>query len=310
MIFPPLFKRTSTGAIQVWYQEVEGDSWRTISGQIDGLKVTSGWHKCQPKNTGKKNGTTAEEQAILEVRAKYKKKLELDYFESVEDVDNDIYFKPMLAAKYNDRVKKINFKTRAWTQPKLDGMRCVVTMSGMFSRAGKRVLSAPHIHEYMLANGYWDVDDSRVYDGELYNHELHEDFDELMSIARRTKPAEEDLAKSRKMLQFHIYDVTSDTEQTFAERFVAATRLNSECGIIQYVRTDEVSSLEEIDANYEQYLEANYEGEIVRIDDTYRNKRCNTLLKRKEFIDEEYDIVDIVEGKGNRGGIAGRVTLK
>jgi ATP-dependent DNA ligase len=162
----------------------------------------------------------------------------------------------------------------------------------------------------MLANGYWDVDDSRVYDGELYNHELHEDFDELMSIARRTKPTEEDLAKSRKMLQFHIYDITSDTEQTFAERFIATARVSSECGIIQYVRTDEVTSLEEIDANYEQYLEANYEGEIVRINDTYHNKRCNTLLKRKEFIDEEYEIVDIVEGKGNRGGIAGRVTLK
>lgn len=310
MIFPPLFKRTSAGAIQIWMQQVEGDSWRTVSGQVDGLKVTSGWHKCQPKNTGKKNGTTAEEQAVLEVKAKYKKKLELDYFERIEDVDNDIYFKPMLAAKYNDRVKKMNFKTKTWTQPKLDGMRCVVTLSGMYSRAGKRVLSAPHIHEYMLANGYWDIDDSRVYDGELYNHELHEDFDELMSIARRTKPTEEDLVKSRKMLQFHIYDITSDTEQTFAERFIAMPRVSSECGIIQYVQTDEVNSFECIDANYERYLELNYEGEIVRINDTYHNKRCNTLLKRKEFIDEEYEIEDIVEGKGNRGGIAGRVTLK
>jgi hypothetical protein len=310
IIFAKLYKRTSTGAIQVWHQEVEGDSWRTVSGQIDGLKVTSGWHKCQPKNLGKKNGTTAEEQTILEVKAKYKKKLELDYFERIEDVDNDIYFKPMLAAKYNDHRKKINITGKTWTQPKLDGMRCIATISGLFSRGGKRIVSAPHIHECMLVNGYWIGDESVVYDGELYNHELHEDFDELMSIARRAKPSDEDLTKSKKMLQFHIYDVKSDNEETFFTRFVDINYKNSECGTIQFVQTDQVRTFEEIDANYEKYLENNYEGQIIRINDFYHNKRCNTLLKRKEFIDEEFRIIDIIEGKGNRSGIAGRVTLQ
>lgn len=308
MEFPTLYKRTSTGAVQVWYQEVIGDSWRTVSGQFGSLKVVSGWHKCEPKNTGKKNATTAEEQAIAEVNARYKKRLKLGYFEKLEDVDGDIYFKPMLAAKYKDRVKKINFKDKTWTQPKLDGMRCVATVAGMFSRAGERVHSAPHIHQYMMDNGFWEDDESAVYDGELYNHELHENFDELMSIARRSKLTEEDLIKSRQWLQFHVYDVTTDEELTFDQRFLSLKRVDSD--YIKFVQTDEVNSLEEIDANYEKYLESNYEGQIVRINDVYHNKRCNSLLKRKEFIDEEYEIVDIVEGKGNRAGMAGRATLR
>lgn len=59
MEFPTLYKRTSTGAVQVWYQEVIGDSWRTVSDQFGSLKVVSGWHKCEPKNTGKKNAQMA-----------------------------------------------------------------------------------------------------------------------------------------------------------------------------------------------------------------------------------------------------------
>jgi len=310
MFLPMLYKRTATKAIHTWLIEIEGDSWRTISGQYGGAMVTSTWHKCYAKNTGKKNATTAEEQAVLEAKAKHKKRLELDYFESMDDVDNDIYFKPMLAAKYKDRVGKLDFKKSVWSQPKLDGMRCIVTMSGMYSRAGELVVSAPHIHTYMLENGFWADDESLVYDGELYNHEFHENFNELMSIARQTKPFVDDLNKSRNLLQYHIYDITGEKEETFDERFASKNLKNSPCGTIQFVETTEVSSLEQIDAKYEQYLEANYEGQMIRVNDFYHNKRCNTLLKRKEFIDEEYKILDIVEGNGNRAGMAGRITLQ
>lgn len=310
MFLSMLYKRTATGAIQTWLIQIEGDSWRTISGQYGGAMVTSTWHKCFAKNTGKKNATTAEEQAVVEAKAKHKKRLELDYFENMGDVDNDIYFKPMLAGKYKDRIKKLDFKKTVWSQPKLDGMRCVVTMTGMYSRAGELVVSAPHIHAYMLENGFWNEDETLVYDGELYNHEFYENFNELMSIARQTKPTSEDLEKSKRLLQYHIYDITGEKEETFKERFMSKSRQNSECGIIQFVETTEVSDIAQIDSIYETYLENNYEGQMIRIDDLYHNKRCNTLLKRKEFIDEEYKILDIVEGNGNRTGMAGRVTLQ
>jgi DNA ligase-1 len=52
-------------------------------------------------------------------------------------------------------------------------------------------------------------------------------------------------------------------------------------------------------------LEGGYEGQMVRLNAAYENKRSKFLMKRKEFIDEEYVIVDIVEGEGNRAGTAG-----
>ena len=41
---------------------------------------------------------------------------------------------------------------------------------------------------------------------------------------------------------------------------------------------------------------------MVRIDGPYENKRSSMLLKRKEFVDEEYEILGYEEGEGNRTG--------
>ena len=62
---------------------------------------------------------------------------------------------------------------------------------------------------------------------------------------------------------------------------------------------------------YEAYLADGFEGQMVRVDgDGYENKRTSNLLKRKEFMDSEFVIVDIVEGEGNRGGMAGYAVLQ
>ena len=41
---------------------------------------------------------------------------------------------------------------------------------------------------------------------------------------------------------------------------------------------------------------------MIRLDGPYENKRSPRLLKRKEFIDEEYTILGYEEGEGNRTG--------
>mgnify|MGYP001453946926 CR=1 FL=1 len=51
-----------------------------------------------------------------------------------------------------------------------------------------------------------------------------------------------------------------------------------------------------------KHLEQGYEGQMVRKDAPYENKRSATLLKRKEFTDAEYKVLDIEEGDGNRTG--------
>ena len=47
------------------------------------------------------------------------------------------HFKPMLAHKYDE--KRVDWSKPVWMQPKLDGVRCVFTKDGAFSRTGKNL---------------------------------------------------------------------------------------------------------------------------------------------------------------------------
>jgi hypothetical protein len=65
---------------------------------------------CEPKNVAKSNGTTAEQQAIAEVEAIYKKRLEKEYRKDIKDIDTESFFQPMLATKWADRKDKLGDK--------------------------------------------------------------------------------------------------------------------------------------------------------------------------------------------------------
>jgi DNA ligase-1 len=56
---------------------------------------------------------------------------------------------------------------------------------------------------------------------------------------------------------------------------------------------------------YGKYVEQGYEGQMLRTGGLYENKRSKYLLKHKSFVDEEYTILDICEGEGNRTGTCG-----
>jgi DNA ligase-1 len=70
------------------------------------------------------------------------------------------------------------------------------------------------------------------------------------------------------------------------------------------VPTTLVAQRQSLDNCYDSYLGEGYEGQIVRADEVYENKRSKFLLKRKEFQDAEYRIIGIDKGNGNRSGTA------
>ena len=53
------------------------------------------------------------------------------------------HFKPMLAHKYDE--KRVDWSKPVWMQPKLDGVRCVFTKDGAFSRTGKKFMNVQHL---------------------------------------------------------------------------------------------------------------------------------------------------------------------
>ena len=317
MIYPTLYKRTSTGAIQIWYMIQDANTFCSVSGQIDGKKTQSDFTECFGKNIGKKNETSPEQQTIAEVEAQYKKKLaQGNYKESIDDIDEDNFFKPMLAKDYNEHpITPKEYFDGIFCQPKLDGMRCIAKADGLWSRQGKPILSCPHILNALAP--VFEKYPGIILDGEIYNHDLKEDFNRIMSLAKQLKPTQEDLQASEREIQYHIYDCYFPE---LSEHFTFNSRISElgqiffnllpQNGCLKLVQTHNIHNQQELDYAYGQYIEEGYEGQIIRRDTVYANKRTSNLLKRKEFQDAEFDIVQIEEGSGNRSGMAGAITYK
>lgn len=305
-----LYKLDSKGKVREWRMEIDGDRFRTVSGLIDGQHVTSEWKQTHAKNVGRANATTAEEQAITEVDALYTKRLEGEYHTDIKNVSKARFFKPMLAAKWEDRKDKITYPVMV--QPKLDGVRAIINRDGIWSRAGKKILAVPHI-EQQLALLFVRFPDM-VLDGELYNHNLRDDFNKIISLVRKTKPTEADLAESADTVEFHTYDFAHYTDLTYFDRARSLrdfVDINSEkIPSVVWVQTDSADSEAEVDDLFGSYVEQGFEGGIIRLNGVYEQKRSNNLLKRKDFEDAEFEIVSVEEGQGNWSGYAKTLFIK
>lgn len=305
--YDPLYKRDRNGKVRVWRLQRSDDRYRTVSGILGGAMTETGWTVCEPKNVGKKNSTTGITQAMAEVDAEYQKKLERGYFYNVDDIDNPVPHKPMLAHKYDDLKAPLPFESGGvFTQPKLDGIRCIAKRDGLWTRTGKPILGAPHVFEELQP--VFDADPTLIIDGELYNHALKDDFNEIASNVRKTKPKPEDLARSRDLVQYHVYDADIE-DAVFYSRYDYMTSAIPDSGIIVPVSTHLVSSQQELDSYYEAWALSGYEGQIIRLNEPYANTRSWNLLKRKEFDTEEFQIVRVEEGNGNWLGYAKRIIV-
>lgn len=306
--FPTLYKRTSSGKVQIWFAEVDGDRYRTTSGQQDGKKTTTEWTVAKPKNEGRANATTAAQQAVAEVNAEYLKKLARDYHETLDTVDVAMRFKPMLATKWKDRKDKVSGKVHM--QPKLDGVRCIATKTGLWTREGKQIFGAPHIHSQLLP--LFEIYPDLIIDGELYNHDLKDDFNKIVSCVKKQKPTYDDIRTSMENIQYWVYDLPShdgDFEQrTRVLQNMIDIELEADNNIV--ITSTLETYHDKVDEIAAMFIEAGYEGAMIRTTGKYENKRSNTLIKWKEFQDEEFDIVDIQEGDGNRSGMAARVVMR
>mgnify|MGYP000075483090 CR=1 FL=1 len=299
--YEPLYKIDTSENIRVWYIELGVDdndvaAFRTVAGIKDGNLVTSEWKRCEGKNLGKKNETSALDQAKKEVISNYTAKKDAGYFENIELINTHDKFKPMLAEEYTDG---IDFTKPVYSQPKLDGIRCIARSDGLWTRSGKEIVSCPHIWENI--KHIFEINPTYTLDGELYNHDLKDDFNEIASIVRKTKPTKDDIKIASEIIQYHVYDVKDalQPDMPFYERNSILLRMNNHVVLVDTVRVINQTHCNDL---YEHYLELGYEGQMIRFDESYEHKRSKFLLKRKEFITFELynnEIVDMLEGKGN-----------
>ena len=284
---------------------------RTVDGLEDGKQKESAWTQCKPKNIGKVNATTAEDQAYLEVNALYAKKLKGKYYIDRADAPKgNRFFAPMLAEEY----KNYPLWVQLYAQPKLDGIRAIATKDGFHSREGEKFASTAHLEAHLAP--LFEANPGLILDGELYNHDLKDDFNEISSLVRKQKIPEDRLKDIEAMVQYHVYDMPVKI-LNFGLRSKALMDLVNpyEGELVHIVPTmalpEGAEGKKVLDALYETWIEQGYEGQMVRSDSPYEeDTRSNFLLKRKEFKDGEFEVIRLEEGKGNWAGCAKKAIVR
>jgi DNA ligase-1 len=288
--FPILYHKGKGGNIYSWEVEAEGEVITSTAGTLNGLKTVTS-KKVEQKNIGKANETSLEDQAIKEAQAMWTYKVERKYSETIDGAQEELFL-PMLAQEFEKKKKKLRYSLHV--QRKLDGCRALAHWEGdevvLTSRGGLIWEHVPHINrqlEELLPKG-------QILDGELYIH--GKTFQEITRLIKKPRPETPEV-------EYHIYDSPSAKtwlgrhEDLIAVGFEAQNKKDNK---IILVSSHIAGSEEEVKTLHDQFVEDGYEGAIIRpFDGTYLfGYRSDSLLKLKNFEDEEYQIVGYKSGVG------------
>lgn len=312
--YPKLYKKTSTGAIQEWEVCVDDSGCAPVIviryGQLGGKIQTSTETIAEGKNIGRSNETSPMEQACLQAKSDWEKQLKKGYVDNIEDAEDgkiDEIIKggiaPMLAHKFSEQGHKIKYPALA--QPKLDGHRCLAVYKdgkfSLWSRSRKPITSMPHIIKALEESGC-----CHSLDGELYNHDYHNNFEQLSSYIRVEEPQE-----GCEIVQYHIYDAPENMGPNKNRN--EYLQLDVKEKVKKYpqlhiVETIKVNDEDELMDAFDHFIAQGYEGCMVRnMNGLYVNKRSYDLQKVKEFDDDEFMILGVKVG--TKGSMAGKAVF-
>ena len=217
--------------------------------------------------------------------------------------------KPMLAYPVSDKPIEYN---KVSMQPKLDGVRCLIQLENnvitAYSRTGKKWKNIAHILMDLIP--FFEKYPNIVLDGELYNHDLKDNFEKIISLVRKTKPTDEDRLESSEMTQFHCYDII-DEKLSYDHRNEFINQSLMLLGdSIYIVDTNMLFREDDAKVYHNRNLDKGYEGSIVRTNDVYKCGRSWSLRKFKDFSDAEATIIGYLDGKGKRTGTLGKFIMQ
>lgn len=323
--YPTLYSKNSRGKFNVWNISVKTDNVisyiYTLTKQEGGKETEFVKKITKGKNIGKKNETTHIEQACSEALSKWNlKKDKNGYRENKSDLDSAKKLMPMCAQYFDNRSKHIDYNN-AYVQPKLDGVRCVLTKNNndikMFSKNGLEFFNLDHIKNDVIKLSKY-IPNNIVLDGELYTENFP--FNKINGYVRRKKDSdnlkEEDIQKILS-IQFHIFDCfdLEYNEWTFDERYQYLQQLfkkyrkkiKNNNATLQLVFTQKINNEDDVFSVNGTFISQGFEGIMIRNGNGfYKNSktRSNDLQKYKLFKDEEFKIVDVSEGMGKDEGTA------
>jgi ATP-dependent DNA ligase len=202
----------------------------------------------------------------------------------------------MLAHTFDFR-KPGRVRFPCFTQPKIDGVRCLVYRNEenevvACSRTGHRFTTVQHILD-ALSTVFRDHPNI-VLDGELYSDVMP--FEEL--VGKIKQKSHEPVI----VIHYHVYDHVSN--EPFYLRTVFLKSLFPLPVCIRWVDTHEINNIVDIRTRFLEYTDKGYEGIMIRNrDGKYTTGgRSYDLQKYKEFCEDEFEIVDFREGEGRDEG--------
>jgi len=342
--FPPLRKEAKTGKTSLWSIQVKAtaDGGQIVSrhGYEDGVIQVEKKLVTEGKNIGRKNETTALQQAIQDARTSWNKKKASGYEEVVEEDEEDEEDEemahggagkaptkaeataskslasskataletsvpmPMLAHKLAEKEKYVVLP--GYVQPKFDGTRSIGIRGlapgtpCLFSRQRKAYPHLEHIQAVLQK-----LPLGSPLDGELYT--TKHKFQKIVGLVKQKTIKKEDQDKHND-IQLHVYDIV-DPEKTFEERYAILQKLFKDYAsvigsVLQLCPTHRVTKREELKPKHDEYVAMGFEGLMFRNAKGLYDvgQRSADLLKMKDFFDDEFEVVDFYEGEGREAG--------
>ena len=279
-----LYRVGAGGSMNFWFVEASIDGLISRWGQLGGAEQ----EKEEDIYEGKA-GRDAEEQIALRIRSLAIKKIDKGYKLTEKEARDSKGTnasglpRPMLAQK----IHKYRHPIKAFAiQRKYDGHRCVMYNDGTenraYSRNGKEILAIRSILNTI------EIPEGVFLDGELYVHGVP-----LQTISSWVKRYQLNTHRVR----YIVYDLI-DEGLNYRERYKS---LQNICYGPSACRAHTLFSNDPqlIQQQFRFYRDTGYEGAIVRLlDSGYApGKRSNSLLKVKEFHDDEFEVVGFEQSK-------------
>lgn len=316
---------SSTGLKKYWraFAAVDEDgngytlseAWRETRSGLS-APVFSTPSKASPKNVGRSNATTSREQALIELDSAYNRKMNRKGYreKGASPEARQRLLMPMLAHRYDKHGHKITYP--AAVQPKLDGHRCLMNGERAWTRTAKE--HPPEIVRHLQIKGLTDAvlgsfateGAQVILDGELMLPQDQFTFQESTKAIKKYTP------ELTPQLEYHVYDMIpldSDgelIEMKFVDRINFLANLKDHPvvkeGRVRIVKTMLAGGEEDMRRFHAEFLAGGYEGTMVRnVLSPYKLKnRSYDLLKVKDFIDEEFTIIDVTDGVAKEEGCA------
>lgn len=241
---------------------------------------------------------TLEQQIDSRIKSRISRMLDKGYKFTYEEAENSStnqlgLLRPMLAQSYGKAL--YTHLDGAVLQKKLDGHRCLITKQDgqliAYSRQGKIIDSIKHILKELQDK----IPEGVTIDGELYHHGTA-----LQTIASWIKREQENTAK----LFFAAYDIISD--EIYSSRICELQDILGPktegskiilLPVVPYINDDKM---------YEELARVRalgFEGLMLRLNNSgYQDgKRSASLLKVKQFHDDEFECIDIEPSRDGWG---------